>query len=217
MLSFVCIHPWHIIILGIVWAKTCCRHHIGIMFHWQGVSDLWPCGAATQQHTDGLSLPLITVYRFELAAQIHQLCNEAVPVSSSACWSLSLWNKVPVDVLEEGFYSAWKEIMTQFIFIVTKRTFVVFENICQHVKADIWYIYVILISSMLIHFSVHCILVTEIIKSHVWYVVPQHVSPETEHLNLSENIIIWHFQSHKAHQMSSFCRQGSLSVTRIFQ
>lgn len=69
-----------------------------------GVSDLWPCSAETRQHTDGF---LITVFRLELAAALHQLCSEAASVSSSACWSLSLWNKVPVNMPGEVFYSAW--------------------------------------------------------------------------------------------------------------
>lgn len=69
-------------------------------------------GLAAWKHdnpADGFLFPLITVFGLELAAALYQLCSGAASVSSSACLSLSLWKKVPVNTSADVFYSArWR-------------------------------------------------------------------------------------------------------------
>lgn len=47
------------------------------ILHRYGIYDLWPRSMEIQQQTDGFLFRLITMFRLELAAALHQLCSEA--------------------------------------------------------------------------------------------------------------------------------------------
>lgn len=68
---------YYMTFMSIVLPKTWCRHLIVQIFHRHGIYDLWPHSTETQQQTDGFLFHLITMFRLELAAALHQLCSQA--------------------------------------------------------------------------------------------------------------------------------------------